>query len=151
MKDSLIFLLGYVEIPRPNSTPNVFYVIRRFPFLEVERQGKRKANKALLVENMRNETLIAQRLVSDAIKAAGGVLNIPIDKEMMVGVKLSSGRMLKDKEIRTLQREEESAAAVAKKRKVQEINQLQKSLNDLENEHRAKRVALEAQIEGLRK
>lgn len=108
-------------------------------------------NESLLVENLYDESLIAQRIVTDAIKSAGGVLKVTIEKEMIKNTKMAYSRynqVLEDKR-------QENIAAVAeeasKKRKAQEMTQLQKDLTSLDDEHRAKRAALELRLESLRK
>ncbi|KAJ8872984.1 hypothetical protein PR048_026600 [Dryococelus australis] len=49
-------------------------------------QGGFPINKSLLVENLHGESLIAQRMVYDAIKHYGGILNVPVDGKMLLSV-----------------------------------------------------------------
>lgn len=41
-------------------------------------------NKKIEVENMKNETVVAQRLICDSVKVAGGILNVDITKSFRV-------------------------------------------------------------------
>jgi hypothetical protein len=49
-------------------------------------------NKNILVENLHEESLIAQRVVYDAINAAGGVLEVNVTKGMMHSVRAARSR-----------------------------------------------------------
>lgn len=49
-------------------------------------------NGSILVENMHEESVVAQRLVYDAVQAGGGVMNINIDKSMLQFVRGSRAR-----------------------------------------------------------
>ena len=40
-------------------------------------------NKELEVENLANESLVAQRIVCDHINAVGGILNVPITQPLL--------------------------------------------------------------------
>lgn len=110
-------------------------------------------NESLLVENLHDQSLIAQRIVTDAIKAAGGVRRVDIDKEMIRHVRNSSSRYKQALEDRRQLETEESARAATRKRKAQEISRLEKELDGIEridNETRKKRAAIEAQIASLK-
>ncbi len=41
-------------------------------------------NEDMLVENLKEHSLIAQRIVYDSIKQVGGALGVDIDKDMML-------------------------------------------------------------------
>ncbi len=46
-------------------------------------------NKDMLVENLSEKSVVSQRIISDAVRHAGGHLKINIDKEMMVKTRSS--------------------------------------------------------------
>jgi len=49
-------------------------------------------NGAVMVENMHEESVIAQRVVYDAIQSPGGVFNVTISKPMQHRVRTSRSR-----------------------------------------------------------
>uniref|UniRef100_A0A2L2YE91 Uncharacterized protein n=1 Tax=Parasteatoda tepidariorum TaxID=114398 RepID=A0A2L2YE91_PARTP len=49
-------------------------------------------NKDMLVENLKDEFLVGLRTVYDAIHFYGGVLNVPLSKDLLHYAKLARGR-----------------------------------------------------------
>ena len=84
-------------------------------------------NKDMLVENLKENSLIAQRVVHNAIKFYGGVLKVPLSSKLLRSVKSASFRR---KCVISKQREQVEAENTAKKRK----NELDQQLKVIERE-----------------
>ena len=54
-------------------------------------------NKKIEVENLHEHSLVAQRIICDRLKAAGGVLNVPITKKFLATA--ASSRQKYDKHL----------------------------------------------------
>lgn len=65
-------------------------------------------NKECLVENLTEESLVAQRLVYDAVLRAGGVTKVEITKSMMQYVKSAHGRYVDAMDKKKLQNDEDA-------------------------------------------
>lgn len=93
-------------------------------------------NEDLLVENMKERTIVAQRVVYDAIKQRGGCLSVSITAEMMEKFRLGhvNYRFYLEEE----RKKQESTHAVAEERK--------RSLVELK-EKEAKRRRLQEELE----
>lgn len=65
-------------------------------------------NKECLVENLHNDSLIAQRIVYDAVLAVGGVSSVKISKQMIQSVRNASSRRVEASKKRVLEVETES-------------------------------------------
>ena len=68
-------------------------------------------NSAILVENMHEESIIAQRVVYDTIQATGGVLSADINKSLLMSVRASRSRYEE-----ALRKKREASAVETKKR-----------------------------------
>lgn len=108
-------------------------------------------NDSLLVENLQERSLIAQRVVYDSIKAAGGVLNVEITREMLRSVNGASARYKEALEERRKEFDSEQETAAAKKRSEAELKELQLKRRRLEEEYKKSLATLESQISDLRK
>lgn len=83
-------------------------------------------NKDCLVVNQLEESLVAQRIVYDAVSNAGGVSKVPIDKSLVQYARNAHSRY---KEALEAQRKKESE----KKQQVERKREAAKMINDLEN------------------
>ncbi len=96
-------------------------------------------NKEIEVENMKDKTLVAQRLICDHIVSVGGVMKVVIGKELLQSARHARGRydLYLEEE-----REKKKTEQQRKKRKAceQEINEIEK-----------KRARLDDDIEALKK
>ena len=82
-------------------------------------------NKEVEVENQKEKTLVAQRLIIDHIRAVGGVLNVEITKELLIS---AGGARQKYIAYLEEQKREKSNTALAMKRKahMEELGELKK-------------------------
>lgn len=82
-------------------------------------------NKEILVENQHEKSLIAQRLVWDGLKCAGGIENIEITKNMIHCARNSHARYVEELEAQKKEKKEKQKQTLDKKRKVDTINTLE--------------------------
>ena len=68
-------------------------------------------NEAILVENMHEESIIAQRVVYDTIQAVGGVLSVDSNTSLLMSVRASRSRYEE-----ALRKKREASAIETKKR-----------------------------------
>lgn len=90
-------------------------------------------NGSILVENLHEQSVVAQRLVYDSITAAGGITSVNIDKSMMNYVRSSRGRYMDE-----LKRKRDEQSADDRKR--QERKRAAEAIQSL----KAKKRKLEA-------
>lgn len=93
-------------------------------------------NKQILVENMQEESVIAQRQIYDAVLAVGGVLNITINQKMRNYVKSSYNKYsqaLKNKRQETKAISEAVKEREIAKVKIKQLEQKRKLLSDQTN------------------
>lgn len=108
-------------------------------------------NSDMLVENLHEDSLVAQRTVYDAIKTAGGVSGVAIDKNMLMYVRASHRRYTEALEHKKQAENEEKKAVAAKRRVSDEIKQLKGKKQKLEKEAAAECNRLDLQINDLMK
>lgn len=108
-------------------------------------------NKDMLVENLKEDSLVGLRTVYDAIKFYGGVLSIPISKDLLQYVKLARVRyyeaLEKQKKVLEKYKEKESN----KRKAALQIKLLQKKKIKLITEKSAEVAEIDAQIHELAK
>ena len=68
-------------------------------------------NGSILVENLHEQSVVAQRLAYDSVTAAGGITSVNIDKSMMNYVRSSRGRYMDE-----LKRKRDEQSAEDRKR-----------------------------------
>jgi hypothetical protein len=108
-------------------------------------------NKAVLVENMLEESVIAQRVVYDAIHAAGSVLQVNINKSLQQYVRTSRSAY------EDALRKKREAAAVEdtrskeKKRAADQMKQLKAKKARVQTAAVAEAIAIESEIAELEK
>ena len=93
-------------------------------------------NRQIEIENMHNETYVAQRVICDHVNSVGGLENIAIDKAMMLSV---AGARQKYMMFLDEQKQSKAMIAAGKKRKnvLAEIEELKRAKKRLETEANA--------------
>ena len=86
------------------------------------RRKRFQYQKEVVVENMSQKSVVAQRLVHDTIMLVVGVLNIPIAFKLMDSVQAASRRLIFYIQS---QRKEDESKKEARKKKLQVYNELQ--------------------------
>jgi len=114
-------------------------------------EGGFSINSAILVENLHEDSIVAQRTVYDAIQAAGGIAGVTVDKNMIMYVRTSHRRYLEN-----LERARQTEASTQKqqstvKRISAEIQEMQAKKKKLEKELAAECYKLDTQIAELAK
>lgn len=104
-------------------------------------------NKECLVENLLEDSLIAQRVVYDAVSAVGGVSNIQITKPMIHSVRNASAKRLEAAKKKIT---EEDAAANKRKRIIDEIKQLESKKARIEQSAKDETSSLNEELKSLR-
>ena len=105
----------------------------------------------MLVKNLAEESFVALRRVYDGVQAAGGVLNVSIDKSMMSYVKSSHSAytlaLQKKKDEQSAQKQK-----IADKRKIlAEIKSLEEKKSKIESNRQQECLTIEAKIKDLTK
>lgn len=104
-------------------------------------------NKECLVENLLNDSLVAQRVVYDAVSSAGGVAAVPITKALIHAVRNASTRR---KEAAKKKKENEDAAANHHKRALEEMKLLEAKKAKIAQSARDETEALNHQLKHIR-
>ena len=104
-------------------------------------------NKALMVPNLQNDSLIAQRLVYDMVRQSGGVLNVPLTKDLLNSVKLASSR----RKLKLTMNAETESKKLEASRKRKEINSQLKEVEDKRRKFLDDASALNQELDSLRK
>jgi hypothetical protein len=104
-------------------------------------------NKECLVENLLQDSLIAHRVVYDAVSAVGGVSNIQITKPMIHSVRNASAKRLEAAKKKIT---EEDAAANKRKRIIDEIKQLESKKARIEQSAKDETSSLNEELKSLR-
>ncbi|MCG8096010.1 MAG: hypothetical protein JAZ17_20725, partial [Candidatus Thiodiazotropha endolucinida] len=91
-------------------------------------------NKEVECENMKEKTLVAQRLVYDHIKQVDGVLNVHITNQLIVS---AANARQKYQTYLDLQRQQKLSATEERKRKstIEEIEEIKKRKKQAEKDH----------------
>lgn len=108
-------------------------------------------NKECLVENMKEESLVAQRLVYDEVSAAGGVAKVDVTDKMIEMVRSANIRWKEELERKKQERLQLSDVERKKKRTAALVKELQLKKQKImqDAEHRAS--MLQQEIESLKK
>jgi len=104
-------------------------------------------NKECLVENLLEDSLVAQRVVYDAVSAVGGVTNIQITKPMIHSVRNASARRV---EAAKKKISEEDAAGNKRKRLCEEIKQLECKKARIEQSAKDETSCVNEELKSLR-
>lgn len=108
-------------------------------------------NKELLVENLHESSLIAQRQVYDGIKAEGGVMSVDINAAMLRSVRASSSRYKTSLEEKKTARTKEQLKVESRKRAKAQINMLEAKKKKIEVASTIEQQSLDKEISSLRK
>lgn len=108
-------------------------------------------NKECLVENMKEESLVAQRLVYDEVSAAGGVAKVDVTDKMIEMVRSANIRWKEELERKKQERLQLSDVERKKKRTAALVKELQLKKQKImqDAEHRAS--MLQQEVESLKK
>ena len=108
-------------------------------------------NKHILQDNMKERSMVAQRVVHQAIFKAGKFTNINIDKQMLGDVRQASLRRKQYLESQKQLKTEEERLAEAKKRKASALKELQAKKKRLEEETVEAKRSIDEEIAQLRR
>ena len=79
----------------------------------------------MLVENLHEPSLVAQRMVFDSIRSSGGVMGVVIDKRLLQHVRGARSRYEEATRARKAAKTENDAKSAAKRKIVGDIKQLE--------------------------
>jgi hypothetical protein len=88
-------------------------------------EGGFSVNGDMLVENLQDESLVAQRIVYDAVQCAGGITSVHIDKALLSFVRGSHARYLLALDQKRQTSSEYNKQQALKRKAAAEINQLE--------------------------
>ena len=103
-------------------------------------------NKHFLIENLHEQSLIAQRLVYDGVKSSGGPNVVEVTKEMRSHAKLARGRYRAAIEARATKENEIRIRKMAEKRKRAQVKVLEAKKQKLSKDTASAFKALDEQI-----
>ncbi len=108
-------------------------------------------NESLLVENLTERSVIAQRMVYDAIRDAGGCLNVNVSRDMLIKVRSASGQykdyLSKMKQLSDKERRDSEF----KKQQRFEIRELENKKRKLQEEAALAQSEIESKLKYLKK
>ena len=85
-------------------------------------------NKEVEVENMKHQTVIAQRLICDHIRSVGGIQNVDLNKDLLLSIK--GARQKYEAYLEKAREKERSAIEIGKRKHMLEvISELNKKKN----------------------
>ena len=119
---------------------NVWYVIRKLLLISHGQASVERGfsvNKEVMVDNLSQRSLIAQRVIHDHVRTQGGILNVSITKELL----LSAGSAYQKYSMYLESLKAEKAAKV--------INDKKRSITDDVSEMKAKRRRMQQDISVL--
>nr|CAD7423065.1 unnamed protein product [Timema monikensis] len=114
-------------------------------------EGGFSVNKSLLVENMHEKTVIAQRHIHDEIQEAGGIKNIHISKKMLDYVRGARKRYHEYLEMKKQERSEEDKKKAEKRKLDIQVKDLEGKRKKLMMATEEKREAIEVELQELKK
>jgi len=114
-------------------------------------ESRFSVNSDMLVENMHEESLVAQHIVYDTIQAAGGLTAIDINKSIMQYVRGSHGRYTEALACRRETQSQEKQKASEKKRVADAIKALEAKKMKLNDTTAVESRKLEMEIAELKK
>nr|XP_037290233.1 GRIP and coiled-coil domain-containing protein 2-like [Rhipicephalus microplus] len=109
-----------------------------------------KMNKECLVENMKEESLVAQRLVYDEVSAAGGVAEVDVTDKMIDMVRSSNIKWKEDLERKKKERLDVLDAERKKKRTAALVKELESKKQKLMEDAQLQVSMLQQEIESLK-
>nr|CAD7431219.1 unnamed protein product [Timema monikensis] len=114
-------------------------------------EGGFSVNKSLLVENMHEKTVIAQRHIHDEIQEAGGIKNIHISKKMLDYVRGARKRYHEYLEMKKQEKSEKDKKKAEKRKLDIQVKDLEGERKKLMMATEEKREAIEVELQELKK
>nr|CAD7426436.1 unnamed protein product [Timema monikensis] len=114
-------------------------------------EGGFSVNKSLLVENMHEKTVIAQRHIHDEIQEAGGIKNIHISKKMLDYVRGARKRYHEYLEMKKQEKSEKDKKKAEKRKLDIQVKDLEGKRKKLMMATEEKREAIEVELQELKK
>lgn len=109
-------------------------------------------NKQVLKDNLAEKSLVARRIVYQALPKSGtGFLDVEIDKLMISDVRMAWRRYNDYLDAMKLEKSEKQKKADQKKRKNKEIEELLAKKKKVEEEAKVQKMSIDAQVDALRK
>ncbi|XP_023212734.1 uncharacterized protein LOC111615566, partial [Centruroides sculpturatus] len=106
-------------------------------------------NKSLLSENLKEESLVAQRLVYDGIHFAGGIDQINIDQKMLLTVRGSRQRYIESLQQKKDIQKQQTLRAEEKRKPTQQLKDLKQHKKMLRKDHEKEEKEIEMKINTL--
>lgn len=108
-------------------------------------------NGDIIIENLKEESLIAQRMVFDSVSDCGGLKNLMVTKELILSMRNAHQRWVETLKAKKEKQNAESKA-VAEKRKLKALtNELEEKKKKLMTDTAKDVAAIEEQIKNLKK
>lgn len=107
-------------------------------------------NSECLVENMRNELLIAQRCIYDTVSALGGVSNLTIEKALILSAKNAHSKYKEAKEKKKALLDEEQTEAAKKRMALLMVKELEAKKTRVIEEAERQAALLNEEINSLK-
>nr|CAD7429333.1 unnamed protein product [Timema monikensis] len=114
-------------------------------------EGGFSVNKSLLVENMHEKTVIAQRHIHDEIQEAGGIKNIHISKKMLDYVRGARKRYHEYLEMKKQEKSEKDKKKAEKRKLDIQVKDLEGERKKLMMATEEKREAIDVELQELKK
>ena len=108
-------------------------------------------NGSILVENMHEESVVAQRVVYDGIQSVGGIMNINIDKKLLQYVRGSRARYMDELKRKREQKAKDESQNDERKRAAQTLKMLKSKKAKVLQAAAAETSSLDTQIAELEK
>ena len=108
-------------------------------------------NKECLIENLQEKSLIARRVVYDAVNDVDGIENVSITKAMIQSVKNSRSLYEEDKKKNRLEKEQQDNEGTRKRKISQQVAELEKKKLKLMQESKKGKDDIDEQILLLKK
>lgn len=138
--DSFYFnLLPVDEFPKLLEVLEIIFVLSHG---NAAVEGGFSVNKSLLIENLSEKSLVAQRTVIDGMKSAGGFTEVEIDTNMRKNFTLAHDRY--KNYLKTNKEPDELKVKQAEQKKHEQISKLEKEIVDLDNKHDQEKAELVA-------
>jgi len=109
------------------------------------------ANADILVENLTEESLVAQRLIFDSISVSGGLGSFTITKQLILSMRNGHSRYKEAEDERNRRMSEKDRKSAEKRRAEQLASELQEKKRLLQKQKNEEIAAIDEQLKGLRK
>ena len=108
-------------------------------------------NGEMLVENLREETLVARRIVHDSVTKAGGLSSLTITKQLLLSMKNVHGRWKNNMDERKKKQIEEEKTKSEKRKVEREEKELKSKMARLQLESIKEIEIIDEQLKSVRK